>query len=111
VGRLRNLMEKGLNSIMEDPVLNILRELMYGVAKDYRVVNVEINRGDDEIKITFRLRPLVDTATIPLWRLLDLEERIMRKLSFEALFSHSRIGLAENGDMIITYIYRKINYK
>jgi len=101
----------GLEGIMEDPVLGILRELMYTVARDYRIVHVDINRGDDEIRITFKLRPLTEGATISLWRLLDLEERIMRRLSFEALFSHSRIGLAEDGDIVVTYIYRRITYK
>ena len=57
------------------------------------------------------MRPAIEGATISLWRLLDLEKKIMRKLSFEALFTHSRIGLDENGNMVITYIFRKITYK
>ena len=101
----------GIDGIMEDPVLGILRELMSTVTRDYRIVHVDIRRGDDEIRIQFRLRPLIEGATISLWRLLSLEEKIMRKLSFEATFSHTRIGLSEDGDIIVLYVYRRITYK
>ncbi len=101
----------GIEGIMEDPVLGILRELMISVSREYRITHVDIRREEDEIRVVFKLRPVIEGATISLWRLLDLEEKIMRKLSFEALFTHSRIGLDENGDMIVTYIFRKITYK
>ncbi len=101
----------GIEGIMEDPVIGMLRELMFSVSKEYRVTGVDIRRGEDEIRIVFKLKPIVEGATISLWRLLDLEEKIMRRLSFEALLTHSRIGLGENGDIVITYIFRKITYK
>ena len=98
--------------IMEDPVVGILKELMATVTRSYIVSRVEYSRDEDVFFVSFTLRPVKKDATISLWRLLDLENKIMRKLSFRALLSHTRIGLGPDGEsIIVSYTFRKVSYE
>lgn len=98
--------------IMEDPIIGILKDLMATVTRNYIVSKVEYSRENDSFFVSYILRPVKKDASISLWRLLDLESKIMRKLSFRALLSHARIGLGPDGEsIIVSYTFRKVSHE
>ncbi len=92
--------------VMEDPVKAMVVEALALLGRDFIVRSVELSWGHGELRITVTLRPRRGGVTVSTWRLLELEERIAARLGLDPELSHSRVGVTEEGLLLLTYTYR-----
>jgi len=92
--------------VMDDPVKGLLFEVLSTLDYNYVVKEIDVERGENELRVSVVMKPRRDDATISTWRIIEMEERITSLLGLEPDLSHSRVGVTPDGLLLVVYAFR-----
>jgi len=92
--------------VMDDPVKGLLLEALSTLDYNYIIKEIDVERGENELRVSVVMKPRRDDATISTWRIIEMEERITSVLGLEPDLSHSRVGVTPEGFLLVVYVFR-----
>ncbi len=92
--------------MLQDPVEQMVYEVVSRLDREYHVSKVWVEYPSPrELVIRVLLKPRTDGATVSVWRLIEMEERIATRLGIAVELSHARVGYTDDG-LLLVFMFR-----
>ncbi|RUM47249.1 MAG: hypothetical protein DSY37_03080 [Hyperthermus sp.] len=92
--------------VLEDPIKDVVLAAVAGLFYGFRVVRISVFRDVGELRVSVFLKPSSQSSSLSAWDVLEAEERIAGSLGIRVELAHARIGVSEDGLLVLHYSFR-----